>query len=245
MACRRGWLSRAAGSRLSCGPMAARCACGSCSRFAEVLAAPEQPAVVAVDMPIGLPERARPRRPRRGKCSAAAARRAAVVGVLGAVARCASDRAVRDYRESLPHRAEATSEPPRKVVEAAHSTSRRKSARSTRCCAPIRSGAARVRGASRGGVLAAERRAGARPSRRRSRAGLRAGHRAAPGACWWRAGLPAKAVHARRPKGAAADDLLDALACAAIARRLHADDRQPFPNPPPRDASELPMAIWA
>ena len=34
------------------------------------------------------------------------------------------------------------------------------------------------------------------------------------------------------PKGAAADDLLDALACAAIARRIHAGDRaQPFPDP--------------
>ena len=42
-----------------------------------------------------------------------------------------------------------------------------------------------------------------------------------------------------------ADDLLDALACAAIARRLHAGLAQPFPNPPPRDAHGLIMAIWA
>ena len=39
--------------------------------------------------------------------------------------------------------------------------------------------------------------------------------------------------------------LLDALACAAIARRLHAGLAQPFPNPPPRDAHGLIMAIWA
>jgi predicted RNase H-like nuclease len=52
-------------------------------------------------------------------------------------------------------------------------------------------------------------------------------------------------LHAAPPKGAAADDLLDALACAAIARRLHAGVAEPFPNPPPRDALGLPMAIWA
>ena len=59
------------------------------------------------------------------------------------------------------------------------------------------------------------------------------------------AGLPADTVNTAPPKGAAPDDLLDALACAAIARRLHAGTAQPFPNPPPRDALGLRMAIWA
>jgi predicted RNase H-like nuclease len=59
------------------------------------------------------------------------------------------------------------------------------------------------------------------------------------------AGLPAEAVHAAPPKGAGSDDLLDALACAATARRIHAGIAQPFPNPPPRDAFGLRMAIWA
>jgi predicted RNase H-like nuclease len=58
------------------------------------------------------------------------------------------------------------------------------------------------------------------------------------------AGLPA-AVNATPPKGAGPDDLLDALACAAIARRIHAGQAQPFPDPPPRDEHGLPMAIWA
>ena len=52
-------------------------------------------------------------------------------------------------------------------------------------------------------------------------------------------------MNATPPKGAAADDLLDALACAAIARRLHTKVAQPFPDPPPRDAFGLTMAIWA
>ena len=59
------------------------------------------------------------------------------------------------------------------------------------------------------------------------------------------AGLPKETVHALPPKGAAADDLLDALGCAAMARRIHAGLARPFPDPPPRDAYGLPMAIWA
>jgi predicted RNase H-like nuclease len=59
------------------------------------------------------------------------------------------------------------------------------------------------------------------------------------------AGLQAEAVDSVPPRGAAADDLLDALACAAIARRIHAGTAEPFPNPPPRDAFGLAMAIWA
>jgi predicted RNase H-like nuclease len=59
------------------------------------------------------------------------------------------------------------------------------------------------------------------------------------------AGLPAAAVNAAPPKGAGPDDLIDALACAVIARRIHAGFARPFPDPPPRDAHGLPMAIWA
>ena len=59
------------------------------------------------------------------------------------------------------------------------------------------------------------------------------------------AGLPRTIVESTPPKGAAPDDLLDALACAAIARRIHAGIAEPFPKIPPRDAYGLPMAIWA
>jgi predicted RNase H-like nuclease len=47
------------------------------------------------------------------------------------------------------------------------------------------------------------------------------------------------------PKGAGTDDLVDALACAAIARRLHTGLARPFPDLPARDSHGLPMAIWA
>jgi predicted RNase H-like nuclease len=59
------------------------------------------------------------------------------------------------------------------------------------------------------------------------------------------AGLPETLVTAAPPKGAGADDLLDALACAAIARRIFAGTARPFPNPPGRDGYDLPVAIWA
>jgi predicted RNase H-like nuclease len=59
------------------------------------------------------------------------------------------------------------------------------------------------------------------------------------------AGLPATVVDGPPPKGAGPDDLLDALACAAVARRIHFGIARSFPHPPPCDAFGLPMAIWA
>lgn len=59
------------------------------------------------------------------------------------------------------------------------------------------------------------------------------------------AGLAANLVNTAAPKGAGPDDLLDALACAVTACRIHAGHGKPYPDPPPRDACGLPMAIWA
>jgi predicted RNase H-like nuclease len=59
------------------------------------------------------------------------------------------------------------------------------------------------------------------------------------------AGFSAAVVNGMPPKGAGRDDLLDALACAAIARRIHAGLARPFPDPREFDGLGLPMAIWA
>jgi predicted RNase H-like nuclease len=59
------------------------------------------------------------------------------------------------------------------------------------------------------------------------------------------AGLPTAVVHSEPPSGAGQDDLLDALACAVMARRIQAGEARPFPDPPERDPFGLPMAIWA
>jgi predicted RNase H-like nuclease len=58
-------------------------------------------------------------------------------------------------------------------------------------------------------------------------------------------GLPDEVVASPAPRGAGADDLLDALACAAVARRIYEGKARPFPDPPARDGFGLPMAIWA
>src|SRR6516165_4644636 len=59
------------------------------------------------------------------------------------------------------------------------------------------------------------------------------------------AGLAPAIVNGAPPKGAGRDDLLDALACAAIAARIHRGLARPVPDPPERGACGLPMAIWA
>jgi predicted RNase H-like nuclease len=59
------------------------------------------------------------------------------------------------------------------------------------------------------------------------------------------AGLAEAVVTGAPPRGAGADDQLDALACAMVARRLHTGAARPFPDPPGCDAHGLPVAIWA
>ena len=59
------------------------------------------------------------------------------------------------------------------------------------------------------------------------------------------AGFPLAVVDAPPPKGAGRDDVLDALAGAAVARRIHAGVARSFPDEPERDEHGLPMAIWA
>ena len=59
------------------------------------------------------------------------------------------------------------------------------------------------------------------------------------------AGLPSQAITATAPRGAALDDLLDALALLAVALRLLKKEARSYPNPPGRDGFGLPIAIWA
>jgi predicted RNase H-like nuclease len=78
----------------------------------------------------------------------------------------------------------------------------------------------------------------------------RNGHCHEPGLALRRALLVAEGfaesmVNAPSPRGAGPDDLIDAFACAAIARRIRAGHARPFPDPPERDTFGLPMAIWA
>lgn len=51
-------------------------------------------------------------------------------------------------------------------------------------------------------------------------------------------------VHAA-PRGSGRDDVLDALACLVVARDLADGSARPFPAPPAQDRFGLPIAIWA
>ncbi len=59
-----------------------------------------------------------------------------------------------------------------------------------------------------------------------------------------RCGLPEAFVSAPPPRGAAADDLLDACAVLLVAERYARGAAVPFPDPPFADAHGIPIAIW-
>jgi predicted RNase H-like nuclease len=210
------------------------------SRFADVLAAPERPSIVAVDMPIGLPERIGPqgRGPERAVRPLLGERQSSVFAVP-------SRRAVyaQDYGDACRLAAQ-TSDPSRKV------------SRQLFMIAPkIREIDAELRGTP---ALAARvfevhpevafwrlngDRALIEPKKVKSRP-------YGPGLVQRRAllirdGFPRFVVESDPPPGAAQDDLLDALACAAVARRIRAGRAKPFPDPPLKDELGLPIAIWA
>jgi predicted RNase H-like nuclease len=60
------------------------------------------------------------------------------------------------------------------------------------------------------------------------------------------AGVQRSVVEGIKPPGNAnPDDLIDALVCVVVARRIVAGKALSLPKRPPRDAFGLPMAIWA
>lgn len=60
-----------------------------------------------------------------------------------------------------------------------------------------------------------------------------------------RAGVGVDALKAPPPRGAGLDDLLDALACLVCAAAIAQGLATSYPSPPLRDAHGLPVAIWA
>lgn len=209
-------------------------------RFIDIPAAPELPAIIAVDMPIGLPERTGygGRAAENAVRPLLGARQSSVFSVPARSAIYAAD-----YRAACAA-ALATSDPPRKVsrqlfglapkireVDAALIVDPALAARVFEVHPEVAFW--RLNGE----------RALAEPKRVKSRphsTGL-----ALRRVLLVSAGLPTAAVDAAPPKGASADDLLDALACAAVSCHLHAGTATSFPDPPPRDQFGLRMAIWA
>ena len=208
--------------------------------FAEVLTATETPHLNALDMPIGLPERAGQggRAAERAVRPLLAGRQSSVFSVPSRAALAAEG-----YGDAC-RIALATSNPPRKVsrqlfmlapkireVDACLRTD-------TTCASRVYEVHPEVAFWRLNGEQALS-----EPKKVKSRP-------YEPGLALRRrllvvAGFPAGTVEAKPPKGAGPDDLIDALACAAIALRIHAGLARPFPDPPERDAFGLPMAIWA
>ena len=203
--------------------------------FAPIASAPEAPAVIAVDMPIGLPRRIGPngRGPERAVRPLLGARQSSVFPVPSREAVYALT-----YLDAC-RLALSTSDPPRSVQKQLFLIG----PRIREIDALLRSDAAlAARVFEVHPELAFWRLNGERP--------LALPKKVKPGLELRRqlliaAGFPHAAVAASPPKGAGPDDVLDALACAAIARRIHAGAARPFPDPPARDDYGLPMAIWA
>ena len=59
------------------------------------------------------------------------------------------------------------------------------------------------------------------------------------------AGIPGALLDGRPPHGAAEDDMIDAYACLVTAMNIYARRARSYPDAPPRDEHGLPMAIWA
>jgi len=208
--------------------------------FADILDLPERPAVIAVDMPIGLPDRTgiggraaenlvRPLLGQRQSSVFSVPSRAAVYA--------------RDYREARTL-ALATSDPPRSIAKQLFNIvpKIREVDAALRADAALAQRTFEVHPEVAFWRLNGERALG-EPKKVKSRCYQ-------PGLALRRnlliaAGLPSDVVEGAAPSGAGPDDLLDALACAAIARRIHAGTARPFPDSPPRDSYGLPMAIWA
>ena len=208
--------------------------------FAEVLALPEQPEVIAVDIPIGLPDMGGI----GGRAPDIAAR--AVLGqrqsaVFAVPARAAVLEA--DYRAACAV-AEAHSDPPRKVSKQTYNLFPKIREVDALMTPALQQRVFECHPEAAFWAMAGER-ALAMPKKVKSRPHppgleLRRGLLAT-------AGFPRpflESVHVPRSV-AGADDVLDACACAVTASRIAAGVARRFPHEPPLDARGLRQEIWA
>jgi predicted RNase H-like nuclease len=209
-------------------------------RFADVLAAPEQPTIVAVDIPIGLPERtgAGGRAAENAVRPLLGGRQSSVFSVPSRAALYAGD-----YAETCSV-ALATSDPPRKISKQLFMLA----PKIREVDVVLRADTALTRRVFEvHPELAFWQLNGEHPLDEPKKV---KGKCYGPGLALRRrllvaAGLSDAIVSTTPPKGAGPDDLLDALACAMVAWRIHAGVARAFPRDVPRDAFGLPMAIWA
>lgn len=206
--------------------------------FAAVLADPRRPAVIAVDMPIGLPDRVGPggRGPERAVRRLLGERQSSVFAVPSRAAVMAED-----YRRSCDI-AMATSDPPKKVSKQCFHLFP-KMREIDRLMSPLLEsqvfeahpevGLWRLNG---GRPMALPKKVKSRPSPPgiEERAALLVRH-----------GFDRGFLGQPLPRGVGRDDLIDAAVLAVIAARIAGGEAQCFPAAPERDGRGLRMAIWA
>lgn len=210
------------------------------ARFADIVDAPERPAIMVVDMPIGLPDRINGpgRTPERMVRPLLGLRQSSVFSIPAREAVLAAS-----YTEAC-EAAAALSEPPRKI-----------SKQGFMIFPKIREIDALLRDRPdltarifeshpevafvmmQGGQALTE------PKKIKGKPwpdGMALRQRLLAGQ-----GINPAAMQGKPPRGAAADDQLDALACLITARAIVKGQAQSFPSPPERDAHDIPIAIWA
>jgi len=206
--------------------------------FAAILDDLRQPAIVAVDMPIGLPDRAGEggRGPEAAVRRLLGERQSSVFSVPSRAAVMAADYA------GACRIALATSEPPRKVSKQCFHLFPK-----IREIDALMTPALETRVFECHPELAFWRLNGERPmalakkvKSRASPAGI-----AERTALLARRGYDAAWLARDLPRGVGRDDFIDAAALAVIGGRIARGEAQPFPSSPTRDGKGLRMAIWA
>jgi len=210
------------------------------STLAAIADAPERPAVIAVDMPIGLPERTEGsgRLPEQLIRPLLGQRQSSVFAIP-------SRRAVEaeDYGQACAIAA-ATSEPPRKVSRQGFAIfpKIREIDALLRARPDLMPRVYEVHPELAFWALNGRQ---ALPEPKKVKGVPYGPGMALRRALLGRSGLlPEGLIHASPPRGAAQDDLLDALAGLTVALDIARGGGQPFPDPPGRDAHGLPVAIW-
>lgn len=212
-------------------------------RFADLLA--EAPAIVAVDMPIGLPDRIGPggRGPERLVRPLLGMRQSSVFSIPSRAAVYAGEGLDEPAAwAAVCAAALATSEPPKKVSKQGfHLFPKiRELDRlmtpdlATRVVESHPEVAFTVLNGGRPMALPKKVKNRPNPPGLDERRDLLAAH-----------GLPRALTAARPPRGAGADDLLDACVLALVAARIARGEAISFPETPPRDARGLAVAITA
>lgn len=216
------------------------------ARFAEIIQQPEQPAIIVVDMPIGLPRFS----PLQGREAEKIARSH-----------------LKDRRSSVFH------VPSRAAVYAAANKKKIPSdnARYARACVIARKTSVDKKAFAKQGFYLCCKIVEVDKFLRLHKSLRRKVYESHPELAFWRlnnerplghpkkhpngikqrrrllvgAGIPRALTVSKPPKGASADDMLDSFVCALVARRIRAKTARSFPNSRPRDEHGLPMAIWA